>query len=81
MTAHTDYGTDARIKSPVEYLSINNKQDEKKWEENFANSQDQLAQLAEEAKSAVANAEFKQAHFSYQHLSLFAPHDLGNPEA
>ncbi|WP_293135264.1 hypothetical protein [Okeania sp. SIO3I5] len=40
MTAHTDYATDARINSSVQYLSINNKQDEKKWEENFANSQD-----------------------------------------
>ncbi|NEP04508.1 MAG: hypothetical protein F6K25_16610 [Okeania sp. SIO2G4] len=55
MTAHTDYGTDARMKSPVGYLSINNKQDEKRWAENFANSQDQLAQLANEAI-----AEFKQ---------------------
>ncbi|NEQ75820.1 MAG: hypothetical protein F6K23_23940 [Okeania sp. SIO2C9] len=44
-----------QLKTPVGYLSINNKQDEKRWAENFANSQDQLAQLADEAI-----AEFKQ---------------------
>jgi len=39
----------------IAYLILAEIEDEKKWAENFANSQDQLAQLAEEAI-----AEFKQ---------------------
>ncbi|NES78811.1 MULTISPECIES: hypothetical protein [Okeania] len=63
MTAHTDYGTDVRIKSPVGYLSINNKQDEKRWAENFANSQDQLAQLASEAIAEFKEGKTKPLNF------------------
>ncbi|NEO52819.1 MAG: hypothetical protein F6K54_06835 [Okeania sp. SIO3B5] len=44
----------------IAYLILAEIEDEKRWAENFANSQDKLAQLAKEAKSAVANAEFKQ---------------------
>ncbi|MDY7004680.1 MAG: hypothetical protein SWX82_12155 [Cyanobacteriota bacterium] len=39
----------------IAYLILAEIEDEKKWAENFANSQDQLAQLADEAI-----AEFKQ---------------------
>ncbi len=39
----------------IAYLILAEIEDEKKWAENFANSQDQLAKLAEEAI-----AEFKQ---------------------
>lgn len=39
----------------IAYLILAEIEDEKKWAENFANSQDQLAQLADEAL-----AEFKQ---------------------
>ncbi|NES66553.1 MAG: hypothetical protein F6K24_15480 [Okeania sp. SIO2D1] len=39
----------------IAYLILAEIEDEKRWAENFANSQDQLAQLAEEAI-----AEFKQ---------------------
>ncbi|MDJ0517113.1 MAG: hypothetical protein QNJ74_12955 [Trichodesmium sp. MO_231.B1] len=39
----------------IAYLILTEIEDEKKWAENFANSQDQLAQLADEAI-----AEFKQ---------------------
>ena len=39
----------------IAYLILAEIEDEKKWAENFANSQDQLAQLADEAI-----AEFKE---------------------
>ncbi|MGK7919252.1 MAG: hypothetical protein AB4080_04510 [Trichodesmium sp.] len=39
----------------IAYLILAEIEDEKRWTENFANSQDQLAQLADEAI-----AEFKQ---------------------
>ncbi|NEP90718.1 MAG: hypothetical protein F6K18_30065 [Okeania sp. SIO2C2] len=50
----------------IAYLILAEIEDEKKWAENFANSQDQLAQLADEAI-----AEFKQGKTQpLQHFSV-----------
>ena len=47
----------------IAYLILAEIEDEKRWAENFANSQDQLAQLAEEAIADFKQGKTKPLNF------------------
>ncbi|MGK7920140.1 MAG: hypothetical protein AB4080_09080 [Trichodesmium sp.] len=47
----------------IAYLILAEIEDEKKWAENFSNSQDQLAQLAEEAIADFKQGKTKPLNF------------------